>query len=38
MGQVLRTLVDYHLYQQDKHIDTAVDPGRELGEFELVVH
>lgn len=31
MGQVLRTLLDYHLYQQDEQV---VDEGREKGIFQ----
>ena len=32
MGQVLRTLVDYHLYH-GKEEDVAMDEGREKSEF-----
>lgn len=37
MGQVLRTLLDYHLYQQDKQLDQVVDAGREKGTFQSAI-
>lgn len=32
MGQVLRTLIDYNIYQE-KEEDMAIDQGREKSEF-----